>query len=75
MILTASFAVIALIPIRGFREFAFTMAVGIGLETFVVRSLLVPSIFSLVGDVLLWPQQPASQPVNAPMATPSVAKD
>ena len=75
VILTASFAVIALIPIRGFREFAFTMAVGIVLETFVVRSLLVPSIFSLVGDVLLWPQRPASQPVNGPSATPSVAKD
>ena len=30
--LAASFAAIALIPVRGFREFAFAMAVGVALE-------------------------------------------
>jgi hypothetical protein len=41
--LAASFAIIAIIPIRSFREIAFAMATGILIETFVVRSLLAPS--------------------------------
>ncbi len=53
--LAASFAAIALIPVRGFREFAFAMAVGVVLETFVVRPLLVPSMISLVGYPSGWP--------------------
>jgi RND superfamily putative drug exporter len=53
--LAASFAAIALIPVRGFREFAFAMVVGILLETFVVRSLLVPALISLVGYGSGWP--------------------
>jgi RND superfamily putative drug exporter len=53
--LAASFAAIALIPVRGFREFAFAMVVGILLETFLVRSLLVPALISLVGYASGWP--------------------
>lgn len=49
VILAGSFALLALIPIRPMRELAFVMAVGILLDTFVVRSLLVPSLVSLFG--------------------------
>jgi putative drug exporter of the RND superfamily len=48
--LALSFALLAIVPLRSFREFAFTMAVGVLLETFVVRSLLVPSLISLFGS-------------------------
>jgi RND superfamily putative drug exporter len=53
--LAVSFALLALVPVRGFREFAFAMAVGVVLETFVVRSLLVPALIALVGYVSGWP--------------------
>jgi putative drug exporter of the RND superfamily len=53
--LAASFAAVALIPVRGFREFAFAMALGVALETFVVRPLLVPAMISLVGYPSGWP--------------------
>ena len=49
VILAGSFALLALVPIRPMRELAFTMAVGILVDTFVVRSLLVPSLVSLFG--------------------------
>jgi len=53
--LAASFAVIAVIPVRSFREVAFAMAVGLLLETFVVRSLLVPALIALFGHTSGWP--------------------
>ena len=45
--LAGSFALLALIPVRPMRELAFAMAVGILLDTFIVRSILVPSLLAL----------------------------
>ncbi len=53
--LAASFALLAVVPLRSFREFAFVMAVGVLLDTFVVRSLLVPALTSLFGEAAWWP--------------------
>jgi putative drug exporter of the RND superfamily len=53
--LAASFGVLAIVDVRAFRELAFTMAVGILLDTFVVRPLLVPSLVSLFGEASGWP--------------------
>jgi putative drug exporter of the RND superfamily len=47
--LAGSFALLALVPIRPMRELAFAMAVGILVDTFIVRSLLVPSLLALLG--------------------------
>src|SRR5439155_22184274 len=44
VVLGASFGVLALIPVVQFRELAFVMAVGVLLDSFLVRSLLVPSL-------------------------------
>ena len=53
--LAASFAMLALVPIDGFREFAFMMAVGVLLETFVVRPVLIPALIALFGEAGAWP--------------------
>lgn len=45
--LAGSFGMIALIPLRPMRELALALATGILLDTFVVRSLLVPSLLAL----------------------------
>jgi putative drug exporter of the RND superfamily len=55
VILAASFAAVAIIPVRGFREFAFAMTLGIALETFVVRSVLVPTMISAASYASGWP--------------------
>ena len=53
--LAVSFAMLAVIPLSPFRELAFAMAVGIVLDAIIVRSLVMPALLALVGDVSAWP--------------------
>jgi RND superfamily putative drug exporter len=53
--LALSFALLALVPLAPFREFAFVMAVGVLLEAFVVRPVLVPALIVLFGRWSWWP--------------------
>ena len=60
--LAASFGLLALVPLDAFRELGFAMAVGILLDVFVVRALLVPSLLTLVGRRSGWPSRRLSGP-------------
>jgi RND superfamily putative drug exporter len=53
--LAASFALAALIPLAPFYELAFIMAIGVLIDTFIVRSLLIPALISVVGRTSGWP--------------------
>jgi RND superfamily putative drug exporter len=53
--LAFSFATLAFIPLREFREFAFAMTVGVLLDAFLVRALVVPALVSLFGELSWWP--------------------
>jgi len=67
--LAASFAALALIDLRQFREFAFAMSVGVLLDAFVVRTFLIPALISLFGERSFWPRaRPAHErePDTAP---------
>jgi RND superfamily putative drug exporter len=55
LVLALSFALLALVPLRAFRELAFAMAAGLLIDAFVVRTLLVPALIALVGPVSGWP--------------------
>jgi RND superfamily putative drug exporter len=66
--LAASFALVALIPIRSFRELAAVMSVGILVETFLVRSLLAPALLALLGRRARWPGRSASVVSSGPAA-------
>ncbi len=55
LVLAASFALLALVPLRPFRELAFTMGVGLLLDAFLIRTLLVPALIVLVGERSGWP--------------------
>jgi RND superfamily putative drug exporter len=56
--LAGSFALLALIPIRPMRELAFVMAAGILIDSFLVRSILVPSLMASFGRASWWPNSP-----------------
>jgi putative drug exporter of the RND superfamily len=53
--LAFSFAMLAVVPLDGFHEFAFMMCVGVVIETFLVRSLLIPALISVFGRTSTWP--------------------
>ena len=53
--LAVSFGLLVVIPLRSFHELAFTMALGIMIDVLIVRSLMVPSLLTLVGYVSGWP--------------------
>jgi RND superfamily putative drug exporter len=53
--LAFSFASLALIDLRQFREFALAMFVGVMLDAFLIRAMLIPALISLVGERSWWP--------------------
>jgi putative drug exporter of the RND superfamily len=53
--LSASFAVLALIPLDQFRELAAAMSLGVIVDAFIVRSLLVPALVAVFGETGKWP--------------------
>jgi len=59
--LAASFAVLALVPVQPFREFAFILGIGVLIDAFVVRSLLLPALLVLAGRRAFWPHRPADR--------------
>lgn len=53
--LAASFTILAVVPVNIFRQFAFAMAFGLLVDTFVVRPLLVPALVTIFGEKSRWP--------------------
>jgi putative drug exporter of the RND superfamily len=60
--LAASFALAALIPLAPFFQLAFMMALGVLIDAFLVRSLLVPALISLIGRASGWPGKRLAKP-------------
>ncbi|HJQ49130.1 MAG TPA: MMPL family transporter [Gaiellaceae bacterium] len=54
--LALSFAMLAIIPITPFAVMAFAMGAGILIDTFLVRSVLVPALVVVAGRVGRWPR-------------------
>jgi RND superfamily putative drug exporter len=57
LILAGTFAVLMTQPLNSLLQFGFAMAVGLVLDTFVIRGLLVPSLFLLVGPRVWFPRR------------------
>ena len=55
VILASTFAVVGVIPLVTFRQIAFTMAVGLLVDTLLVRPLLMPAALTLLGRWAGWP--------------------
>lgn len=65
LILAATFAVLMTQPIRELYQFGLGLALGILLDTFVVRPFIVPAIVRLIGANALWPTKPETVPVES----------
>ncbi|MEE6281349.1 MMPL family transporter [Georgenia sunbinii] len=57
LVLAATFGALVVIPLLFLAQLAFIVAVGVLLDTFVVRSLLVPGMVYDIGRRVWWPWQ------------------
>jgi RND superfamily putative drug exporter len=55
LILAGTFATLTLLPLEELVQIGATVAVGVLLDTFVVRSLLIPAITYICGERAWWP--------------------
>ncbi|NLT25606.1 MAG: MMPL family transporter [Microbacteriaceae bacterium] len=57
IVLAATFAALAVLPIMFLAQLAFIVAFGVLLDTFIVRSLLVPALVHDIGRKVWWPSK------------------
>jgi RND superfamily putative drug exporter len=57
LVLAGTFAVLGTLPMVAFAELGFAVGLGVLLDTFVVRSVLVTSLFLDVGARVWWPHR------------------
>ena len=55
IVLAGTFSALAILPLVTLTEIGFTIALGVLLDTFVVRTLLVPALVLEIGDRVWWP--------------------
>jgi len=77
IILAGTFLALVVSPLTILAQVGTTVALGVLIDTFIVRSLLVPAITTLLGDTAWWPLGRAghgpSGPVPQPRDRPGVA--
>ncbi len=57
IVLAATFAALAVLPILFLLQLAFIVAFGVLLDTFVVRTVLVPALTYDIGPAIWWPKR------------------
>lgn len=65
LILAGTFLVLTTLPLRDLYQFGVAVAVGVLLDTFVVRALLVPGIVVLLGRFNWWPMRLKLSPADS----------
>ncbi len=57
LILAATFAVLITQPIMELRTFGFAVAVGVLVDTFIVRPIVIPALIVILGKYSFWPKK------------------
>ncbi|ORV92094.1 hypothetical protein AWC11_08955 [Mycobacterium interjectum] len=58
IVLAAVFCVLGVLPLIVLTQLGIIVGLGILLDTFVVRTLVIPALFALVGERIWWPTAP-----------------
>ena len=70
IVLAGTFSVLAVLPLVFLTEIGFVVAFGVLLDTFLVRSVLVPAIALEMGPRFWWPSELARTDGGAPPPEP-----
>lgn len=65
IVLAAVFAVLGVLPLITLTQLGIVVGIGILLDTFVVRTIVIPALFTIVGRRVWWPS-PLSRVPDAP---------
>ena len=65
LVLAATFGALSVLPLLFLVQLAFLVGFGVLLDTFVVRSLVVPAAVAIIGDKVWWPSRLAKGPTAA----------
>ncbi|MFS2280396.1 MMPL family transporter [Microbacterium sp. OR21] len=60
IVLAAVFAALGVLPLVTLGQLGLIVGVGVIVDTLVVRTVIVPAIFALVGERIWWPSRPGS---------------
>lgn len=75
LVLAATFSALAVLPLLFLFQIAFIVAVGVLIDTFIVRSLLVPGLVMEVGPPIWWPSRLAKiKDEDEPPAEPELVE-
>ncbi len=76
IVLAGTFSALAVLPLVALTQIGFTIALGVLIDTFIVRTLLVPALVLEIGDRVWWPSalaHTAGKPAVEPAASGRVA--
>lgn len=65
IVLAAVFAALGVLPLVTLGQIGLIVGLGVIVDTFVVRTIIVPAIFSLLGDRIWWPGRVPGAPSSA----------
>ncbi|WP_167199406.1 MMPL family transporter [Brevibacterium pigmentatum] len=76
IVLAGVFAALGMLPLMVLGQLGLIVGVGVLVDTIIVRTVIVPSIFGLVGDRMWWPNKSITHfHENAEAGVPSGASD
>ena len=61
IVLAAVFCVLGILPLITLTQLGIIVGLGILLDTFVVRTVVVPALFTVIGERIWWPTHPAPE--------------
>ncbi|HEY9353627.1 MAG TPA: MMPL family transporter, partial [Nocardioides sp.] len=69
IVLASVFAVLGVLPLITLTQVGLIVGLGILLDTFLVRTVVVPAVFALVGDKIWWPAPIARRHSKEPLVS------
>jgi RND superfamily putative drug exporter len=75
LVLAATFAALSVIPVLFLVQIAFIVSFGVLLDTFIVRSILVPALTYDIGPAIWWPSRLARSSLDIEAPAPKKEED
>jgi RND superfamily putative drug exporter len=74
IVLAAVFCVLGVLPLIVLTQLGIIVGLGILLDTFVVRTLVIPALFALIGPAIWWPTLKGDSEPRAPLEPARAAR-